>query len=332
MRDYVSARDTLRRSYENFTAGRLAADSLYFLGRALTNTGEDEEAINIYLKLLESFPASNLADDTLYRIGRIYFSRQDMETAMQYFQTAVDKYPESDIISDIYWELGWMQYSLGRYNESLNTFDLMSQRFRGGQLEEVSLFWKAKSMQKAGMANESVEAYQRIAGVNPYSYYGFRSIEILNSLGISTDFPSFDQELSPLNPDIREVIPDIYDLVSYFEISLPKPVTGTIDILSSLAIPLALISIGASFRFHHIRSNIKLLTPVVILKLILMPVIAFVISFYVFNLDKLDTSIVAVLFSMPLAAAAYIMSSALIISTIFSSLSITIWLTVLKMI
>ncbi len=132
-------------------------------------------------------------------------------------------------------------------------------------------------------------------------------------------------------------------LVSYFEISLPKPVTGTIDILSSLAIPLALISIGASFRFHHIRSNLRLLAPVVILKLILMPVIAFVISFYVFNLDKLDTNIVAVLFSMPLAAAAYIMgiqyrsdsefiSSALIISTIFSSLSITIWLTVLKMI
>ncbi len=213
MRDYASARDTLRRSYENFTAGRSAADSLYFLGRALTNTGEDEEAVNTYLKLLERFPASNLADDSLYRIGRIYFSRQDMEKAMQYFQTAVDKYPESDIISDIYWELGWMQYSLGRYNESLNTFDLMSQRFRGGPLEEVSLFWKAKSMQQVGMANESAEAYQRIAGVNPYSYYGFRSIEILNSLGISTDFPSFDQDLSPLNPDIREVIPDIYDLV-----------------------------------------------------------------------------------------------------------------------
>jgi predicted permease len=86
-----------------------------------------------------------------------------------------------------------------------------------------------------------------------------------------------------------------------------------------------------------------LLTPVVILKLIVMPVIAFVVSFYVFGLDKIDTSIVTVLFAMPLAAAAYIMgaqyksnsefiSSALIISTIFSSLTITIWLTILKII
>jgi TolA-binding protein len=121
IRDYATARDYLRRSYESFPAARLAADSLYFLGRALTNTGEDEEAVDTYLKLLERFPASNLADDSLYRIGRIYFSQQDMENAMQYFQRAIDSYPQSDIISDIYWELGWMQYSLGRY-ESLKYF------------------------------------------------------------------------------------------------------------------------------------------------------------------------------------------------------------------
>ena len=130
-------------------------------------------------------------------------------------------------------------------------------------------------------------------------------------------------------------------LVSYFKVNLPLPITGTIDILSDLAIPLALISIGASFRLHHIRANARLLTPVVIFKLIVMPVIAFVISFYVFRLDKIDTSIVTVLFSMPLAAAAFIMgvqyrsnsefiSSALIMSTIFSSLTITVWLTILK--
>jgi soluble lytic murein transglycosylase len=213
MRDYATARDTLRRSYESFPAGRLAADSLYFLGRALTNTGENEEAVDTYLHLLERFPASNLADDSLYRIGRIYFSQQDQEKAMQYFQTAVEKYPQSDILSDLYWELGWMQYSLGRYNESLNTFDLMSQKFKGQALEEVSLFWKAKSMERIGKTNESAEAYQRIAQVNPYSYYGFRSMETLKSLGISVDLPRFNQELSPLNPDIRDVLPDIYDLV-----------------------------------------------------------------------------------------------------------------------
>jgi predicted permease len=132
-------------------------------------------------------------------------------------------------------------------------------------------------------------------------------------------------------------------LVSYFDIRVPVAIEGTVNIIAELAIPLALLSIGASFSFHHIRANIKLLTPVVVLKLVLMPFIAFVISYYLFRLDRLDTSIVTVLFAMPLAAAAYIMgaqfrsnsefiSSALIISTIFSSLTITIWLTVLRLI
>jgi soluble lytic murein transglycosylase len=211
LREYSTARDYLKRSYDEFPGARLAPDSLYFLGRALTNTGESETAVDTYLKLVERYPASNLADDALYRIGRIYFTQQDMEKAMEYLHLAVERYPQSDIISDIYWELGWMQYSLGRYGDSLKTFDLMSSSFRGSQLAEISLFWKAKSQQKLGMDGETITTYKAVANLNPYSYYGFRSVEILKELGVSVDFPVFDRDLSPTNPEIAKLLPQIYD-------------------------------------------------------------------------------------------------------------------------
>ncbi|MHB1347386.1 MAG: AEC family transporter, partial [Candidatus Humimicrobiaceae bacterium] len=57
-------------------------------------------------------------------------------------------------------------------------------------------------------------------------------------------------------------------LFSYFRIRIPDPVMSLLNILAGLAVPLALLTIGASFRFFHIRKNIKLLIPAAFLKLI----------------------------------------------------------------
>lgn len=130
-------------------------------------------------------------------------------------------------------------------------------------------------------------------------------------------------------------------LVSYFNIRLPKPVINIFDILSDIAVPLALISIGASFKFFHIRSNFKYITIVSTAKLIFFPLIAFLFGKYVFKLESLDLISTCILFATPVAVATYIqaqkydadldfISSAIITSTILSSLTMTGWLFLLK--
>jgi len=132
-------------------------------------------------------------------------------------------------------------------------------------------------------------------------------------------------------------------LVSYFRVMIPNSVMNLLNILAGLAVPLALLTIGASFRFSHIRKNLKLLVPATVLKLIVEPFIAFFIGRYLFKLGVLDISIIVILFAMPLAVAAYIMgkeygsdfdflSSSLIISTVSSAFTLTLWLFILKII
>ena len=132
-------------------------------------------------------------------------------------------------------------------------------------------------------------------------------------------------------------------LVSYFNFNLPKPVTNIFSILSDIAVPLALLSIGASFKFAHIRNHIKYISIISGAKLVIFPAIAFVFGKYVFNLGSLDLVAICILFATPVAVATYIqaqkydtdldfISSVIIVSTIVSALTLTAWLFVLRMI
>ena len=132
-------------------------------------------------------------------------------------------------------------------------------------------------------------------------------------------------------------------LFSYFEVNLPTTVTGVLDILSGMAVAIALLSIGASIRFVHLKNNIKLLSYISFNKLIFLPIVAFIISTYIFKISSFDRNIICILFSAPLAVAAFIMarehrsdadlvSSALILTTIISAATISGWLLFLRLV
>lgn len=210
MNDYKNAREYLQRNYDGYPGGDLADDTLYYLGRCLTNLDDNEGAIKTYKKLIELFPSSNFADDGLYRTGRISYIADDLHNAAFYYQRIIDEYPSGDRISDAYWELGWIKYRLQDYEGALFTFDGMSKHFKGTSLEEKSLFWKTKSLEKLGRKEEAAEGYKSLFSINPFSYYGFESANALKELGINVTFPAINKELDPDNPEIAGIIPEIY--------------------------------------------------------------------------------------------------------------------------
>jgi malate permease and related proteins len=132
-------------------------------------------------------------------------------------------------------------------------------------------------------------------------------------------------------------------IISYFSYEIPAPIFKFFEILSSLAVPLALISIGASFKFSHIKSNFKYLSLISFGKLILLPLLSIVFSIFIFKVGKLDRDIICILCAMPVAVATFIqserynsdtdfVSSALIITTLVSAVTITAWLFILRLI
>ncbi|MDD5658737.1 MAG: tetratricopeptide repeat protein, partial [Actinomycetota bacterium] len=211
MNDYANSKKYLDMNYERFPTGGYADDSLYYLGRCLTNLNASNEAIQTYKMLLEKFPQSNYADDSLYRCGRISYMADDWQNAAFYYQRVIDEYPGGDKLPDVYWELGWIQYRLEEFDSALITFDKMSVSFKGTSLEEKSLFWKAKCLQKLDKQSEAIEIYKKIFSINALSYYGFASAKALEIIGNPVSMPVIDKNLNPENQNISKIIPEIYN-------------------------------------------------------------------------------------------------------------------------
>ena len=132
-------------------------------------------------------------------------------------------------------------------------------------------------------------------------------------------------------------------IFSYFKIPVPEVFHSSLDIISAMTVAIALFSIGASFKFVHLKNDFKIVSYISFNKLILLPAIVFILSTFVFKVDTFDRNVMVVLFAAPLAVAAYIMAkelrsnhqllaSALILTTIASALTISAWLLLFKII
>ena len=208
--DYDQSRDYLIQSYEKFPLGLLADDSLFFTGRALTNLDQTDDAISYYKKLLNLFSNSNYCDDALYRIGRIYYFKENYTKAADYFQRVSSDYPDGDKTADALWELGWIKYMSADYDSASTAFSDYASSYKGTPLEEKGLFWQAKCHQKLEENDKAAALYRKIININSYSYYTFTSMEMLSGLGVEAQIREIDNQLDPENPQIAEVIPDIY--------------------------------------------------------------------------------------------------------------------------
>ncbi len=130
-------------------------------------------------------------------------------------------------------------------------------------------------------------------------------------------------------------------IFSYFGLGLPGFMHDSLDIISGMTVAIALLSIGASFRFDHLKDDLKMVSYISFNKLILLPAIIFLVATFIYKIDIFDRNVMVILFATPLAVAAYIMAkelrsnynlmaSALIFTTIISALTISGWLLVFK--
>ena len=173
-----------------------------------------------------------------------------------------------------------------------------------------------------------------------FTAFFLKLLDIHDSKDRKTDIKKLVIEIIT-DPVVIAVIAGL--IISYFSYEIPSPIFKFFEILSGIATPLALISIGASFKFSHIKSNIKYLSLISFGKLILMPLLSLVFSIFIFKIGNLDRDIIVLLFAMPLAVGTFIqsekynsdtdfISSALITTTLVSAVTITAWLFILRLI
>ena len=137
------------------------------------------------------------------------------------------------------------------------------------------------------------------------------------------------------NPVILSALAGI--LFSFFSIPLPEILDRSLDILKGMALPLALLIIGASLSFESLKPRLRNVGIATFLKLILTPAIGFFL-FRIFSIQPEHYLPGLIVLASPTATLTYIMAkeiggdpdfavAAISICTLLSSVTYGFWLT-----
>lgn len=106
-------------------------------------------------------------------------------------------------------------------------------------------------------------------------------------------------------------------LFVFFKIDVPDFISAFAKFLGYAAGPTALFALGLGLSRLNIKENIngpvlKLLTPMVFLKLIIQPIVTFVIAYFIFDMKQLDNIwliVAIVMAAQPIGAGVYVFSN-----------------------
>ncbi len=140
------------------------------------------------------------------------------------------------------------------------------------------------------------------------------------------------------NPVIIAAVAGI--IFSAAHIRMPIIISRTIDILSDLALPMALLLIGASLTFDVMRHGIGAVLSSTVMKLVLLPGVGFLL-YRLFGISARAYLPGLILLASPTATISFVMAkemdgdvqfavSAISASTVLSAVTISLWLNVMK--
>lgn len=121
-------------------------------------------------------------------------------------------------------------------------------------------------------------------------------------------------------------------LFNVFSLPIPKVIDTTIELISRSALPCALFVLGASLSVYKLSGHFKEALTIVALKLLLQPLLVWLLAFVVFQIDPLWGAVAVMLAAMPVGINVYMfsqkyqagvapISSAIVISTVLAVLT-----------
>ena len=131
-------------------------------------------------------------------------------------------------------------------------------------------------------------------------------------------------------------------ILNFASVELPVSVMAAVNMIATAAIPVALVGIGAALTRYSLKSEISESFSVTILSLILHPLIALIISHYIFGLSDYYVRAAVIIAAMPPGINVYIFASmydravalsasTFLIATQASIITIALWLSILKL-
>lgn len=97
--------------------------SLYQIGQAYNNAGEQLDAIATFRKLLSDFPESDWKEEAQYNLGYLYFLNQDYTQAITAYEALIRNYPRDPLAAKSQYGIGDALFNADRLQEAVAAYE-----------------------------------------------------------------------------------------------------------------------------------------------------------------------------------------------------------------
>jgi len=211
--DYSRVIEIYREFVEAFPDHPMIEPALYLYGYVLQESGREDEAYEVFLRLYQRNPGGVLAPEAAFRIGEYLFSGGEYEEAVSYYNLVL-KSRDPDFYDKALYKLSWTYYKLREYESAarmfVHTIDYgeTSGSSLKASMRQESLQYLAVIFYETGGAQALRKFFQSLGG-RPYE------IEVMIRLGdiyfAREEFPQAQNvyrtilDLYPLSPTAPEV-------------------------------------------------------------------------------------------------------------------------------
>ncbi|TLY22916.1 MAG: tetratricopeptide repeat protein [Nitrospirae bacterium] len=211
LKRYEDARASFEQLAKSGTNG-LAQEAINWLGRIFLRLGLDEP----FLALAREVEAGRLSGEAkakfLLMLAAQHADRGRTDQAIQTYQQVGRKEKPESLAAEGYWRAGWLLYKSGRYEEAGRSFDQAVQLQPDGPVRLAALYWKGRSLEKAGEPQKAAALFAALCTEAPLTYYchtararagGAAMTNIVGGDGDSGSFPGLDPQDKTVTTDVH---------------------------------------------------------------------------------------------------------------------------------
>lgn len=137
--------------------------SVYFwTGATLARSGQYENAIAVYKRLVERFPRQDFVEETTYQIGQCYYQLGDPDRAAEFFNQVAREFPQGSFTDDALLALARIDLEQQRPEEAAQRLESVLGSPDPAVAAQAGLYL-GQALERLGKREEALAAYLRVA-------------------------------------------------------------------------------------------------------------------------------------------------------------------------
>ena len=138
----------------------LADDILFELAWACQENGQQDESVQVFLRVATEYGNSPHAAESNYHVGQNHYGKEEFDKAANRYQLALEGSPDQRVGELAAYKLAWCRFKSDDYTESLKAFQRQIADYPKGELLAVGLAMVAESHFQLKQHSEAVTAYK----------------------------------------------------------------------------------------------------------------------------------------------------------------------------